>query len=387
MCMIWLTSVTAAAAIVATYFLFPLRWAAPLVRIERARAGVRARRVLVQGRSFAYWDGGTGTALVMIHGFGADKDHWTAAARRLRRRFRVVAMDLPGFGETPAQQGERFDVRSQAAQVRAFIEALNIRRFHVVGSSMGGHIAGVLAHDFPEGVLSLTLVECHGVHSREPSLVDRELAQGKSPLLPATPREFMRLLDLLFVKRPFLPNAVIQALCTQALATRPLRLRIWADLWGPDAFLLESLRPQPALPTLVVWGDSDRFFHRSAVETLQRGLPHAEVVMMDRCGHEPMFERPAEFALHPHALRGERVAMSPSASGGGGSRVHAPYLLSAPIRAHVVSRTNISVLDTCTANVYMTVCSLTALHITIRSRQAATGFLIHSKPSNKSLQS
>ena len=48
----------------------------------------------------------------------------------------------------------------------------------------------------------------------------------------------------------------------------------------------------------LVWGDTDRFFHRTAVETLSRGVPHARVVMMDDCGHVPMFERPAEFARH-----------------------------------------------------------------------------------------
>ncbi len=295
--MIWVTS-AAVALVVATYFLFPLRWAGALTRFERARSGVRTRSLVVQGRPIAYWDGGAGTALVMIHGFAADKDHFTAAARQLRRRFRVVAVDLPGFGATPAEPDEPLDVRSQAARVRAFIETLGIERFHLVGNSMGGHIAGVLAHDFPEGVLSLTLVECHGVHSREPSVVDVELARGECPLVPATAKEFTRLVELLFVRRPFLPSAVVRALCAEALEKRPLRLRIWGELWGPQAYLLESLLPELTLPTLVLWGDSDRFFHRTAVETLQRGLAHAQVVLMERCGHAPMFERPAEFAQH-----------------------------------------------------------------------------------------
>ena len=58
----------------------------------------------------------------------------------------------------------------------------------------------------------------------------------------------------------------------------------------------ESLLGALTLPALILWGDSDRFFHRTAVETLRRGLPHARVVVMERCGHVPMFERPAEFA-------------------------------------------------------------------------------------------
>jgi len=283
---------------VATYWFFPRPWARIFIAIERARSGVRSRSLIVDGRRFVYWEGGAGTAIVMLHGFGADKDHWTRAARHLRRRFRVVALDLPGFGGTPADPQESFDVRSQAARVRAFIAALGIQRFHLVGNSRGGHIAGVLAHDFPDGVLSLTLVETHGVHSQEPSLVDVEIARGEYPLVPATAREFARLAALAFVRWPFIPGAVLRALCADALASRPLRLRIWADLVGANHYLLESLLPRLTLPTLILWGDSDRFFHRTAVETLRRGLPHARVIVMERCGHVPMAERPAEFARH-----------------------------------------------------------------------------------------
>ena len=276
-----------------------MRWLASVAtRLERARSGVRSRTVAVDGRSFAYWEGGSGEALVLIHGFGANKDHWTAAARRLRGRFRVVAMDVPGFGATPAQLDEPLDVRSQAARIAAFVQALGIQRFHIAGSSMGGHIAGVLAHDFPERVLSLTLVESHGVRSPAPSLVDVEIARGDFPLVPATAREFMRLVELAFVRRPFLPAVVLRALCGDALESRPLQMQLWRALTGPQAHLLESLLPRLTLPTLVVWGDTDRFFHRSTVETLRRGLPHAQVVLMDRCGHLPMFERPVEFAAH-----------------------------------------------------------------------------------------
>ena len=284
--------------LVATYWLCPRPWARILIALERARSGVHGRSLVVDGRRFAYWEGGAGTAAVMLHGFGADKDHWTRAARHLRRRFRLVALDLPGFGGTPADPQEPFDVRTQAARVRAFIAALGIRRFHLVGNSWGGHIAGVLAHDFPDGVLSLTLVETHGVHSQQPSLVDVEIARGESPLVPATARAFARLTALAFVRRPFIPGVVLRALCAEALASRPLRLRICADLVGANHYLLESLLPRLTLPTLIVWGDSDRFFHRTAVETLRRGLPHARVIAMERCGHLPMAERPAEFARH-----------------------------------------------------------------------------------------
>ncbi len=246
--MIWLASV-GIALVGATYVLLPRRWAALLTRLEQARSGVRSRTVVVDGRSFAYWDGGAGEALVLIHGFGANKDHWTAAARQLRGRFRLVAVDVPGFGATPAPVDEPLEVRSQAARIAAFLQALGIPRFHLAGSSMGGHIAGVLAHDFPERVLSLTLVECHGVRSPVPSLVDEEIARGEFPLVPAMAREFRRLVELAFVRRPFLPAVMLRALCADALEKRPLQMQLWRALTtGPHAHLLESLLPRLTLP-------------------------------------------------------------------------------------------------------------------------------------------
>ena len=310
----------------ATYWLCPRPWARLLMMVERARSGVRSGRRVVDGRPFAFWEGGTGTAIVMLHGFGADKDHWTGAARCLGHRFRVVAVDVPGFGGTPIAGDEALDVRSQAARVRAFIDALGIRRFHLVGNSMGGHIAGVLAHDFPDRALSLTLVETHGVHSREPSLVDVEIARGECPLVPATAREFTRLVALAFVRQPFIPGVVLRALCADALASRPRRLRLWTELWGNHAYLLESLLPHLALPSLILWGDTDRFFHRSAIATLRRGLTQARVVLMERCGHVPMFERPAEFARHLERFIDE--ARGADARGGAGPR-HEPCYLTA----------------------------------------------------------
>src|SRR5439155_22752980 len=86
------------------------------VAAEPARSGVHSRSLIVAGRRFAFWEGGAGTAIVMLHGFGADKDHWTRAARHLRHRFRLIALDLPGFGGTPAEPEEPVDVRSQAGR-------------------------------------------------------------------------------------------------------------------------------------------------------------------------------------------------------------------------------------------------------------------------------
>ena len=283
-----------------SYYLFPLRWAKLLLCAERRRSGLRSRCRDVDGRTFHYLEGGRkidGPVIVMLHGFGADSDHWVPMARSLVRRFHVLAPDLPGFGRTSASVTERFELPLQAERIRALLRAKGIGRYHLVGNSMGGNIAGLIAHDFPDEVASLTLLEPQGIESRIPTALDLQIRGGLVPLIPATVEEFDRLVELAFVKRPFIPRAVYLYLRTEALASRALHRVVWRDLWSPRyPYLLEKHLPGIRAPTLVVWGDSDRFLHETALEKLERDLKDVRVVRMKACGHTPMLERPKQVA-------------------------------------------------------------------------------------------
>jgi abhydrolase domain-containing protein 6 len=282
-----------------SYYLFPLRWARLLAFLERTRSGLATRQLIVEGRTFNYLEGGQGVAVVMLHGFGADSGHWVRMASSLTTRFRVLAPDLPGFGGTSASTSERFLLPLQANRLHAFLRALGIHRYHLVGNSMGGNIAGVLAHDYPDEVASLTLLEPQGIESRTPTAMDVQISQGLAPLIPANEAEFDRLVDLAFVRRPFIPRAMYVHLRKQALAFETLHRVIWSDLWDLKySYLLEKNLAGIRAPTLVIWGDSDRFLHETAIEKLEQGLRDVRVVRMKACGHTPMLERPAEVRKH-----------------------------------------------------------------------------------------
>jgi abhydrolase domain-containing protein 6 len=280
-----------------SYYLFPLQWAPLLVALERRRSGLATKHVTVDGRTFCYLEGGRGLPVVMLHGFGGSADHWTRMAGLMVKQFRVVAPDLPGFGDTTASASERFSVPLQAERLHAFLQALGLRRYHVIANSMGGNIAGALAHDHPDEVMSLTLLEPQGIESRTPTLIDLEIREGKQPLIPKTPEEFARLIGLVFTRRPFIPRAVYLYLCKQALAREPLYQAVWKGLWE-DRYPLERNLPGIRAPTLVIWGDSNHFLHETALEKVEQGLRDVRVVRMKSCGHTPMVERPAEVWRH-----------------------------------------------------------------------------------------
>ncbi len=286
-----------------SYYLLPLQWARLLLFAERTRSGLKAKRLTVDGRSFHYLEGGQGPCVVMLHGFGGDSDQWVPMARSLTGRFRLLVPDLPGFGRTSASASERFVLPLQAERLRSLLRALGIHRYHLVANSMGGNIAGLLAHDRPGEVESLTLLEPQGIESRIPTAMDLQIRRGQTPLIPAREGEFDRLVDLAFVKRPFIPRAIYRYLRRQALSLETLHRVVWRDLWsGEYPHLLETNLPGIGAPTLVIWGDSNRFLHDTALEKLELGLRDMRVVRMKACGHAPMLERPAEVRKHFEAF-------------------------------------------------------------------------------------
>lgn len=179
---------------------------------------------------------------------------------------------------------------------------------------MGGQIAADLAARWPSAVRTLTLIEPHGLASSEVTPFEASLRRGSVPLIVADADGYEQFLDLVFVKRPFLPGPIHRALRGQMIARAPLWARIWGDV-RPDATSLEGLLPRIQAPTLVLWGDSDRVFPRSVIPALERGLASHQTVLLTGCGHTAMMEQPE--AAAGHWLRFLQVFSHGERAGGG----------------------------------------------------------------------
>ena len=165
--------IAVAAAAVAAWYLSPEFAYRIAAGTQRLQSGVFRSQVALDGRSVVYFQGGQGDDLLLLHGFMGSKEHWTPAARSLTSRFRVTAMDLPGFGESGLVAGSDYSVPAQAERVMAFADSLGLGEFWLGGSSMGGNIAGVLAARHPERVKGLWLIAPLGVAGARPSEADR----------------------------------------------------------------------------------------------------------------------------------------------------------------------------------------------------------------------
>ena len=261
----------------------------------RRAAKLETRRVRAGDHEIAYLDGGAGEPLVLLHGFGANKDHWPPLAKQLAGRYRIIAPDVPGFGESEKHPELRYAIDDQVERIHAFVGALGLDRFHLGGNSMGGQLAAAYAARHPERVKSLWLLAPAGVATADPSELQSFLARGENPLLVRDAADFARLVRLCFAKPPYVPGPFQRVLAARSVAERPFNDKIFQD-WLARPAWLESRVEGLKVPTLVSWGAEDRVLHCSGAAILGRLVPAARIVVMPGVGHLPMMERPQECA-------------------------------------------------------------------------------------------
>lgn len=187
--------------------------------LERQIAGLSHQRIEAADLSTHYYRGGPadGETILMIHGFAANKDNWLRLARHFTERYQVIAVDLPGFGDSSKPQAN-YDVGTKVERIAAFTQALNIAKLHLIGNSMGGHIAALYAARYPQRVLSLALLDNAGVSAPQKSeLIERLSAVRPTRCWCRGPADFERLLDFVFVEAPALPATLKGYLAEKAV--------------------------------------------------------------------------------------------------------------------------------------------------------------------------
>lgn len=281
------------------------------ISAERMLSGMDEGHVLVQGNTISYLERkGTGETIVLIHGFGADKDSWVRFTRYIPKEYRVIAFDLPGHGESFKTNDKTYTLDFIMQGFAGAAEALKLDRFHLAGNSMGGWISMLYTNRNPDKVITLGLMDTAGLISPEPSDRQKALEKGRNVLIPATDDDFFALLSYAFHKEPFLPWPAKNVYARRAVADAPLKRKIWKDIWSTNENA-ENLLPELKLPVIIIWGNRDRITHVSTVEVLERYLPNSKTVIFPDCGHMPMLERPEETAhAYTNYLGGYRQELS-----------------------------------------------------------------------------
>lgn len=291
-----------AAAYVVLDFGFPAPFAAAALNAERGAAGLQRKEVAIPGYNVVYLEGGQGKPLLLIHGFNGDKDNWTRVSKRLTPHYRVIAVDLPCWGESTRPTAAECGITQQLTYVDEIATALGLDHFDLGGNSMGGWIAAAYAAAHPQRVDSLWLLAPAGVASAQTSdLGNIVKSGGRVPLIARNEQEMEELLGFVCVHPPFVPHALLQVMAQRQ-----------AEHYDLEKAIFEGLVKDPPLEpqvqglqtrTLIVWGDHDRALHYSGAAILHQLMPNSQVLIMPDMGHVPMLEAPSQTAADYIAFR------------------------------------------------------------------------------------
>jgi pimeloyl-ACP methyl ester carboxylesterase len=262
----------------------------------RGLAGLNEKSTQVDKYIIVYLEGGRGESVLLLHGFGADKDTWNLFSPYLTKKYHVIAPDLPGFGGSSKIWSDQYDIAAQVRRLHEFVKKIGLKKFHLAGNSMGGLIAGLYAAMYPDEILTLGLFDPAGVIDREPSQLSLELEKGNNLLIVESISDYDKLLDFTFVKPPFIPDPLKSYFAEMAVQSKDFNKKIFIEATPGNQ--LETVMREILAKTLILWGDTDRVLSVSSAQVLRKGIENSKVIIMKDCGHLPMIERPEETAQY-----------------------------------------------------------------------------------------
>jgi pimeloyl-ACP methyl ester carboxylesterase len=269
----------------------------------RKDAGLTIKSVNIPDFKIVYLEGGTGDTIIMLHGFSANKDNWLRFAKNFTPNYRVIIPDIPGFGESSKPQDAKYDIMSQVERVNLLAKELKLTKFHIVGNSMGGEIAGNYAATYPDMVKTLGLFDSGGIVSPTKSERALLLEKGVNIFKIKDVQDYEKLVEMSFAKPIKLPSVIKNYLAKQAIKSAPLNEKIFPELGKAE---LQGKLNKITAPTLIVWGDSDKILHISSVQVFKKNIKNSQSAIIKECGHLPMLEKPQETAsIYRDFLKGK----------------------------------------------------------------------------------
>jgi pimeloyl-ACP methyl ester carboxylesterase len=281
--------------------LFLTACAEPMEQIwlEQKYSNSTSRFMSIDGNRVHYRDEGVGEPLVLIHGTASSLHTWDKWVQGLKSNYRVIRMDLPGFGLTGPDRADRYEIEDDVRLLTAFLARLGIEKVHQAGSSLGGRIAWHLALEYPENVESLTLLNALG-YPQERWPLPIEMAQW--PIMDEVMASFSpRFMYASGLKDVYFDESLVNDRLVDRyfelsrypgnLAAFPKRVQARLD---KDAPLISGIR----VPTLILWGEEDKYFPVENAHEFGADIANSRVHVYPDVGHLPMEEVPELSLAH-----------------------------------------------------------------------------------------
>jgi pyruvate dehydrogenase E2 component (dihydrolipoamide acetyltransferase) len=235
---------------------------------------------------------GSGTPVLLLHGFGADLNSWMFTQPALADSSRTIALDLPGHGGSAKDVGTG-DADALTGAVEAALAALGIGQAHLVGHSLGGAVAAALAARRPDRVASLTLIATAGLGAE----INAAFIDGF--IRAARRKDATEVLQLLVHDPALVSRAMVEdVLRYKRLDGVPAALQAIAHAWfagGHQTLDLVAAVTAAKMPVQVIWGRDDRIIPVAHAQALAARLPQGQQVhILPQAGHLPHMEKSGE---------------------------------------------------------------------------------------------
>ena len=232
-------------------------------------------------------------ALLLMHGFGSSLQAWDDWSLKLEQKYRVIRLDLPGFGLTGASPANDYSEEKDLAILTHFADKLGLEKFSIIGHSMGGKMAWTLAASQPERVQALVLMAPDGF----PEAKDFGTKPYEVPVVTGLIKYFLP---------KYLVRKSIEPAFAEADALSDARVNRYYDMLrapGVRAAILERSNqtiytdPVPRLkaikaPTLLIWGEQDQMIPSTNAKSYANVLSNSTTVLVPKLGHLLQEEQP-----------------------------------------------------------------------------------------------
>jgi pimeloyl-ACP methyl ester carboxylesterase len=260
----------------------PLEAFVKMTRRGLARAGMARRTIDVDGNRIVYFAGGNGgRTIVLVHGVNDQAGSWVSVIPALMKDSRVVAIDLPGHGESAPATGP-LPMLLLVRALQAVIDRESPEKPVVlVGNSMGGWVSMLYAADHPARVSRLVLEDASGM-SWDLSHV---------PFFPKNREEAVKLLRLVHGPDTPIADYLIDAMLKGAAKMPQARVLQAGVIFA----VVDTRLPDITMPVTLIWGANDGLLPIAYAEALRKHLPGSTLHIIDKAAHIPHRQAPSEF--------------------------------------------------------------------------------------------
>jgi pimeloyl-ACP methyl ester carboxylesterase len=274
----------------------------PVSELIPLYANQDSRFMPILGMQVHYRDEGVqadSVPLILLHGMSSSLNTWDSVAMGLKSERRVISLDLPGFGLTGPSPENTYNFDYYSKFIDSFTTRLRIKRFILVGNSMGGAISWNYALHNPNALAKMVLIDAAGYPKKgESGSLGFKIASTpviNNLLLYATPKSLVRKsLETIYYDQKRVTDAQVERFHDVAIreGNRAVAMEIFKGSFGTTK--IKGQINQVKTPTLILWGDKDNLISVDNVALFKRDIQGSKSEIYKNVGHVPMEEIPGK---------------------------------------------------------------------------------------------